>query len=243
MTGGERVLSASVRPVYPRRSPCKRPSSPPRNGAHRPSSARPRASALASRASRARGAARSAVSVALAERNALSSRLDAVPEDRSAASWLVTLGNVGCAVVEWSLARPRPKPTARRGSGRNGAETSATAFAFANTSSDHSAILSFVARASIGSEEWHRAWRRESAGAAPGSRPLREARVAASSRALLAERFSSRPQKAGGLPLIGCVRPGVEWRRFSEAPRLAVSVGNDRTVSAVRGLRRPHRRL
>ena len=40
----------------------------------------------------------------------------------------------------------------------------------------------------------------------------------------LTNRFSSRPQKAGGVPLIGGVRPGVEWRRFSGGTELAVSV-------------------
>jgi hypothetical protein len=49
-----------------------------------------------------------------------------------------------------------------RGSGRNGAERNATAFAFANRSSEHGAILLFAARVSIGGEEWRRAWRRES---------------------------------------------------------------------------------
>jgi hypothetical protein len=41
---------------------------------------------------------------------------------------------------------------------------------------------------------------------------------------VLTNRFSSRPQKAGGVPLIGGVRPGVEWRRFSGRTELAASV-------------------
>jgi hypothetical protein len=49
-----------------------------------------------------------------------------------------------------------------RVSGRNGAENGAKPFSFANMPSEHRAILTFVARVSIGSEEWQRAWRRES---------------------------------------------------------------------------------
>jgi hypothetical protein len=50
----------------------------------------------------------------------------------------------------------------RAGFGRNGAEKHAKPFSFANRPSEHGVILSFVARGSIGSEEWRRAWRRES---------------------------------------------------------------------------------
>jgi hypothetical protein len=59
---------------------------------------------------------------------------------------------------------------------RNGAETSATAFSFANMPSAHGAILSFVARVSIDSEESRRAWRRESVvgGACVAQRGRRE---------------------------------------------------------------------
>jgi hypothetical protein len=54
------------------------------------------------------------VSVVLAERSVLSSRLEVALEDLRAASWLVTVGTAASAAAARSPARPRAKPADSR---------------------------------------------------------------------------------------------------------------------------------